>query len=249
LTLTELTMIGDTNLVILDSLPGLRTLETADILISGGRRRFQAGNMICSNCGYGMGTNTFYKNCYINPSLRPLFDSGKYDWDFIDRLIKLYRHKYDKIPDFWSKVEKAWRYVTKFKHEETIVNGNLRFYNKDDTTFIELPSGRYIRYPKAKVTGKGDLSYRYASGLWGGYFTENIIQSESRDLLGEAIVRLDRAGYRIVLHVHDEVILILDEKTAEQDLIEATKIMIEVPAWAVRLPINAEGKLSECYTK
>lgn len=200
-------------------------------------------------CGYGMGTNKFYKNCYINPSLRPLFDSGKYDWDFIDRLIKLYRHKYNKIPEFWSKVEKAWRYVTKFKHEETVVNGNLRFYNKNNATFIELPSGRYLRYPGAKVTGKGDLSYRYASGIWGGYLTENIIQAESRDLLGEAIVRLDRSGYRIALHVHDEVVLILDKQTAEQDLIEATKIMIEIPVWATGLPVNAEGKLSERYCK
>jgi len=251
LTSTGLIMIGDMNLEILDSLPGSKTLETADILYSGNWKRFQAGDLLCSNCGYGMGTNKFYQNCYINPSLRPLFDSGKYDWNFIDKLIKLYRHKYSKIPEFWSLVEKAWSYVTRFKHEERIVNGNLRFYHKDGATFIELPSGRYIRYPGAKVTGgkHPSLSYKWAKGIWGGYLTENIIQSESRDILGEAIVRLDKAGYWIALTVHDEVVLILSKETAEQDLEEAKEIMIEVPEWAVGFPIDAEGKLSERYCK
>jgi DNA polymerase len=200
-------------------------------------------------CGYGMGTKRFYQNCYINPSLRPLFDAGKYDWDFIDRLIRLYRRKYSKIPEFWQKVEKAWRYVTKFKHEEKIVNGNLRFYHKDGATFIELPSGRYLRYPRAKVTGKGDLNYKHAKGMWGGYICENITQAESRDILGEAILRLDQAGSWVALHVHDEVVLILAEETAEEDLTEAIKIMEIVPKWAENLPITVEGKLSERYCK
>ena len=204
-------------------------------------------------CGYGMGANKFYANCYINPSLRPFFDSGKYDWEFIDKLIKLYRAKYPMIAGkdcgLWSKVEKAWRFVTKFKSEERIVNDDLRFYHKDHATFIELPSGRYIRYPGARVTGKGDLSYKYAKGIWGGYLVENIIQSESRDILGEAILRLDRAGYWIALTVHDEIVLILNENTAKEDLAKAVEIMIEVPEWAAGFPIAAEGKLSKRYCK
>jgi hypothetical protein len=200
-------------------------------------------------CGYGMGTNTFYSNCYINPALRPLFDSGKYNWHFIDRLIKLYRTKYSKIPDLWDKVERAWRFVTKFRNEERIVNGNLRFFNRDDATFIELPSNRYIRYPRARVTGGGKLSYKYASNIWGGYLVENIIQSESRDLLGESVLRLDQAGYWVALHVHDENVLILPKETAEEDLAKAVKIMEIVPEWATGIPINVEGKLSERYCK
>ncbi len=199
--------------------------------------------------GYGMGTNRFYHDCYINPALRPLFDSGKYDWEFCDKAVKLYRNKYNKIPDFWDKVEIAWRFVTKFKQEERIVNDNLRFYNKNDATFIELPSGRYIRYPRARVTGKGDLSYKYAKNLWGGYLTENIIQAESRDLLAEAIMRLVNVGYDVVLHVHDEIVLMLKKETAEQDLARAVEIMIEVPTWAVGFLIDAEGILSERYCK
>jgi DNA polymerase len=200
-------------------------------------------------CGYGMGSLKFYANCYINPSLRPFFDSGKYNWEFIDKLIKLYRTKYSKIPEFWRDVEKAWRFVTKFKSEERIVNDNLRFYHKDHATFIELPSGRYIRYPGAKVTGKGDLSYKYAKGIWGGYLVENIIQSESRDILAESILRLDQAGFWVALHVHDENVLVLPKETAEEDLAEAIKIMEIIPDWASGLPITVEGQLSERYCK
>jgi len=45
------------------------------------------------------------------------------------------------------------------------------------------------------------------------------------------------------------VVLILDEKTAEEDLAEATKIMVEIPKWASGFPIDAEGKLSDRYCK
>ena len=213
------------------------------------RRGFGKDNILGD--GYGMGGDKLYQNCYINPGLRPYFDSGKYDRAFCHKMIQHYRHKYSKIPEFWGKVEKAWSFVTRFKHEERIVNGNLRFYHKDGATFIELPSGRYIRYPGAKVTGgkHPSLNYKWAKGIWGGYLTENIIQSESRDLLGEAIVRLDQAGYWIALHVHDEVVLVLNKSTAEQDLASAIEMMTEVPGWAAGFPINAEGKLSERYCK
>ena len=211
------------------------------------RRNFGKANVLGDI--YGLGTNRLYRVCYIDPMLRPLFDCGKLTWDMLDNMIKHFRTKYAKIPKLWSDVEKAWRFVTKFKSEERIVNGNLRFYHKDNATFIELPSGRYIRYPGAKVTGKGDLSYKYAEGIWGGYLTENIIQSESRDILAESILRLDRAGYWVALHVHDENVLIFDKKTAEEDLVEAIKIMEIVPEWASGFPVTVEGKLSERYTK
>lgn len=193
------------------------------------RRGFGKDNILGD--GYGMGSNTYYRNCYINPALRPLFDSGKYDWDFCDRGIKHYRCKYSKIPDLWSKVEKAWSYVTRFRHEERIVNGNLRFYNRDDATFIELPSGRYIRYPGARVTGKGSLNYKWAKGIWGGYLTENIIQSESRDILGEAIVRLDKAGFWIALTVHDEIVLVLPINQSKEKAPETEKLIKEHHGW------------------
>jgi DNA polymerase len=122
---------------------------------------------------YGMGTNRLYEDCRANDALRPAFDSGEYDWDFIDRLIKTLRRRYSKIPTFWREVEKMWKFVTKYPSEiiswflpdENITihkhlkkvkpllrNSLLTFYNRNDTTIIQLPSGRNIYYPRATVT-------------------------------------------------------------------------------------------------
>lgn len=202
---------------------------------------------------YGMGTNRLFNDCRANDMLRPLFDSGQYDWDFIDRLIKTLRKKYSKIPAFWQSVEKAWRFVTKYPREDSPYFQRpeqmlLYFYHQDGATFIVLPSGRYLRYPNARVSRDGSLAYRWGR-LWGGSITENIMQATSRDIMGEALLRLETAGIGHVLHVYDEVISLLTKDRAEQDLKEMSRIMSIVPDWATGLPIAVEGELAERYKK
>lgn len=211
--------------------------------------------------GYGMGTNRLYSDCRANDALRPAFDSGEYDWDFIDKLIKKLRARYFKIPEFWRTVEKAWKFVTKYPKERflydiklakpagmIIYNPCLDFYNQNGTTIIQLPSGRNLYYPKASVNKWGDLLYRWGK-LWGGSITENIVQSVARDILAEALLRLEDAGFNILWHVYDEVICLLLKSSAEKDLQKMIEIMEIVPDWAQGLPIAVEGKLSERYKK
>lgn len=195
-----------------------------------------------------MGWQTFYNNCYVNPSLRPYFDDGTYDEAFIQKLIKLYRSKYKMIPKFWKDVEGAWRYVTKFPSKHRVVN-NLTFWSHKKATYITLPSGRDFRYPNAKVNHKdGSLSFKYGK-IYGGAITENVCQASARDLLAESILNLDAAGIEVILHAHDENVLSLAIETAEADLKRAADIMEIVPAWAHGLPIAVEGELSEKYKK
>lgn len=206
---------------------------------------------------YGMGTNRLYADCRANDSLRPAFDSGEYDWDFIDRLIKTLRKRYSKIPEFWQQVEKAWKFVTKYSKEDCVYDIEtaqmasvivdspyLQFSNQNNTTIIQLPSGRCLYYPKASINKRGDLLYRWGK-LWGGSITENIVQAVARDILGEALLRLKK----YVLHVHDEAICLLSKSNAEKELQQMVEIMEVVPNWACGLPIAVEGCLSERYKK
>ena len=215
-------------------------------------------------CGYGMGADKFYARCRENENLRSLFDSGKYDWNFVDKLIKTYRQKYAKIPAFWRRVEKAWKFVTKYPKECCFVvyenrthnkynsglsdKGGLHFCHDNGATFIYLPSGRFMRYPYASVNKRGDLLYRWGS-LWGGSITENVVQAVARDVMGEALLRLEGAGYNLLFHSHDEIIALLHEQTAELWLQGMISVMSMQPSWAEGLPLAAEGKLVKRYEK
>ena len=83
--------------------------------------------------------------------------------------------------------------------------------------------------------------------LYGGKITENVVQAISRDILCESMIALEKAGFKVVMHVHDEVIAEYDEdETALQKMIDIMRIS---PKWAPNLPLNAAGFISKYYMK
>jgi hypothetical protein len=128
--------------------------------------------------------------------------------------------------------------------------------------FVFLPSGRVLKYygvHKRAVrkndpeTGeeipetKQQLYYRHIQGYsektYGGRLTENVTQAVARDLLADALLRLHRAGYPIVGHVHDEALI-------ESDDAEGIRaIMRTGPSWAKGLPLDASATYLERYRK
>ena len=84
---------------------------------------------------------------------------------------------------------------------------------------------------------------------YGGSLVENIIQGLARDVLADAMLRLDKAGWRIALHVHDEVVCEISESEKELALSEFSRILSEVPAWAVGLPTAVEAWRGKRYRK
>ncbi len=208
---------------------------------------YRFGKMGILGYGYGEGEKTAYIKCITNPLLKPYFISGEYDRAFIGRTVTLYRSKYSKIPKFWSQLEAAWRFVTRYKDQSKVV-GKLLFWAQGNATYVTLPSGRDLRYPEARVNAKGELRFKYGK-IYGGELANHVTQGGCRDLLAEAILRLDNAEFDIALHVHDEVDPLLPIETAEEDLARAVKIMEIVPDWAKGMPIAVTGELSKCYKK
>lgn len=134
----------------------------------------------------------------------------------------------------------------------------LTFGTKGDALFCKLPSGRLLTYhrprlsPSTRWGGQLELTFEgYNSNpkmgpigwvrlnTYGGRLAENVIQATARDFLRDAVIRLERAGYPIVLRVHDELIAEVPEGFGSVEEFEA--IMATPPDWAAGWPIRAAG--------
>jgi DNA polymerase len=128
---------------------------------------------------------------------------------------------------------------------------------------ITLPSGRKLFYinPKTGTNRFGGASITYmgvdqTSKKWktletyGGKLTENAVQAIARDCLAEAIERLEAAGFPIVFHVHDEIVIDIKPYADNDTMLEQVcSIMRQPPAWAPDLPLNAAGWVGSFFTK
>ncbi|NIH40888.1 DNA polymerase [Enterococcus faecalis] len=173
--------------------------------------------------------------------------------DIVDR----WRTANKRIKNFWHETQKA---VIDCLQNGGIKKGprGLKFYKKSGFLFIQLPSGRKLAYAKAHLKegdygpaifyeGQGDKVAFTEQQTYGGKLVENIVQATARDVLAEAMVRLEKAGYPIVFHVHDEAVAEVPE--GEKSIEEMNKIMSVVPDWAEGLPLNAEGFETKYYMK
>jgi DNA polymerase len=115
----------------------------------------------------------------------------------------------------------------------------------------------WARFVSEKEQGKPNTTYIVDEpgnarewcriSTYGGKLSENITQAICRDLLAEAMLRVEAAEFEIVLHVHDEVIVegVFNEKSREH----FERLMCQVPVWAAGFPIKAGCWLSERYIK
>ena len=75
----------------------------------------------------------------------------------------------------------------------------------------------------------------------------NCTQATARDLLAEAMWRMEQAGLEIVGHVHDEVIIEAPEGKYSVD--DVCEIMNQNPPWAEGLPLASAGYKGKYYFK
>ena len=174
--------------------------------------------------------------------------------DELQPLVSMWRESNPRIVQYWWKVDTAVKTAIK-EHVPTQV-GSVRLFWESGMLFIELPSGRRLAYVKPRIGENkfGGESITYmgtdAQKKWnriesyGPKFTENIVQAISRDILAYAMNTL--RSYRIVGHVHDEVII---EAPPEVSVNNICELMGRTPPWIPGLLLRADGYECEFYKK
>lgn len=208
----------------------------------------QKGKVAELACGYGGSTGALI-------SMGAL-DMGLKESELPD-LIDDWRGANPKIVQYWWDVEKAAMDTFKTKEEHRI--GKLAFRYYSGTLWMVLPSGRKLAYlkPKLQPNRFGHMSLTFegvgANNKWSrqetysGKLVENATQAIARDILTEAMFRLEKSGFEIVGHVHDEVII--EAPAGRYTVDEVCAKMAENPPWCPDIPLAAAGYRGDYYFK
>lgn len=178
-------------------------------------------------------------------------------------IVTLWRKKSPNIVKFWNAVNEAAIHTTE-THRPVILKKykNLTFRYENQALTIELPSGRKLVYQNAIISksrfDQKSIKYKGMDQVtkkwwwvdtYGGKLVENIVQAVARDLLAHSMLRLEKLGFNIVMHVHDEIVCEIIEYQAEKKLETMCKLMGEEVSWAKGLPLGADGYTTKFYKK
>ncbi len=178
--------------------------------------------------------------------------------DELPKLVKMWRNANPTIVTLWNTVEEAA--VEALEGFPTTIQHGIKFFMDNGLLCIQLPSGRKLMYQNPKLTpGKFDKQMISYEGMdqttkqwcrqdtYGGKLVENIVQAIARDCLAEAMIRLYEVGYKIAMHVHDEVVLEVPDGFGSLE--EVNEIMGRPIPWAKGLPLKAESYETPYYKK
>ncbi len=205
----------------------------------------QKGKQATLSCGYGGGVGALKAMGAKMPEaeMQPLVDA--------------WRAANPNIVAFWSALDRAARTVIRRKTSAHV--GKVTLYWQDDKMFMRLPSGRNLCYQSPHFTENGfgsDAIGYYAPNAagqmvvqetFGGKLAENATQAIARDILAHALLTLEKNGYPVVFHVHDEAVI--EKPTGQGSLEEACRLMAIAPDWAKDLPLRADGYECAYYRK
>lgn len=187
-------------------------------------------------CGYGAGGDRFAAMEGIDVGLA----MGR---------VTLYREKMKKVVALWREYSRD-------------ISGAHEVSKQCPTNFtVELPSGRVLDYGRIGI-GFGKLKRKKEflakvprNGrkvdvrLWGGLVAENASQALARDIFSDMLLRVYDAGHKIIMHVHDEIVVETPDEDAEKTLSDIINIMSCPPEWISDIPLAAEGDILTRYQK
>lgn len=230
-----------------------------DVLNAGPRNRFtimtENGPLIVHNCGYQMGVDKFLKSCR---------DEGlTIDRSLADNAVKTYRSENHEIKAAWQQLENAAVRAVQSGQRVQALKGKVAFYMNGQNLHCVLPSGRELVYLRAYIKPEMKFGREVATvcfygwnsefhrmewqSMYGGRWLENITQAGSRDVLRDAIMRLDRAGYSLTMSIHDEVVC--EDLVGSYSVKDMESVMELIPEWAPGLPLKVEGWQGQRYRK
>lgn len=215
-------------------------------------QRRMAKNLVLG-CGYQLGGDRFVEYCAaLGVVVDPVFAAAA---------VKFYRKSVPKIVESWKVVEKL--VVCAIQNPGTKVSGlKCRFFMEDHWLCIQLPSGRCLKYPHARVT----LTERYDRPHWqisfkteykgrflrettyGGKLIENIVQAIARDVMMEGMLAAEEGGWPVIGTVHDELLTLV--KKGMNRIKELEKVVcVGRLKWVKGMPLAAKGFVTIRYKK
>lgn len=170
-------------------------------------------------------------------------------------IVDAWRAANPAVVRLWWAVDKAA--MTAVEQRTPTSTRGLGFAVESGVLFVTLTSGRQLAYVKPAVGvnrfGGQCITYRGVSAghkwstidTYGPKLVENIVQAIARDLLAGAIARVRSAGHKVVMHIHDEIVV----ETADATVDQISALMCDPPRWAEGLPLEADGYQCDFYKK
>ena len=211
----------------------------------------QKGKVAELACGYQGGVG----------AMKRMDREGSIPEDELQAVVDSWRNANPKVVKLWRLCEIAVRTAIE-EHRTVRLQHGLEFSYINHNLFIKLPGGRKLCYwdTKLKMDPRDGREHIVYMGVnqetkqwgetetYGGKLVENIVQATARDCLAVAMTRVSNLGYKIVMHVHDEMIVDVPiEDTEALDVINAC--MAEPIDWAPGLPLKGDGYETTFYKK
>ena len=210
----------------------------------------QKGKIAVLACGYQGGVG----------AMKAMDRGGTIPEEELQAVVDDWRAANPAIVRLWKDYERAA--MTAIRERKTVKRGRVSFTCRRRGLFVQLPSGRSLCYWDARIrqddrTGREQIVYKGVdqttkqwteTETYGGKLVENVVQATARDCLAEAMQRVTAAGYSIVMHVHDE--MVVDVPKEDEDALQRINAAMSEPiSWAPGLPLKGDGYICEFYRK